>query len=121
MLNFDDKEKEGMNFLNFEESNNLQDMINYAASIKNDSAPQTNIYPIESLYTQVMKNPQKGYNNIYTNEKLDRNIADILRDESIREDLKIEQILEFYSQLLKMKNKNLSEETYVGLVEIFMR
>lgn len=30
-------------------------------------------------------------------------------------------VLEVYSQLIRMKNRNLSEQTYVGLVEICMR
>lgn len=41
--------KDEINFLNNEESNNLQDMINFAAS-RSDPYSQT-IYPIESLYS----------------------------------------------------------------------
>jgi hypothetical protein len=34
---------------------------------------------------------------------------------------KIKKILDLYTKLLGMKNKNLSETTYIGLVEIFMK
>ena len=34
---------------------------------------------------------------------------------------KIKKILDLYTKLLGMKNKNLSETTYIGLVELFMK
>ncbi len=34
---------------------------------------------------------------------------------------KIKKILELYSKLIAMKNKNLSESSYIGLVELFMK
>ncbi len=37
------------------------------------------------------------------------------------EQSKIKKLLDCYSQLLKTKNKNLNQTTYVGLVEIFMK
>jgi hypothetical protein len=68
--------------LNFEEADNLQDMINYAASINanqkesNLNKDFTNDFPIESLYSQVMLSNTTGQ---LTNEKLDSGIAEILR------------------------------------------
>ena len=89
-------------------------MINYAAAKMN----QNQMYPIESLYSQVLSDPTVV--NI-TNEKLDNAISELLKSSDIDEKVKIKKILELYSQLIKMKNKNLSESTYVCLVELFMR
>ena len=58
------------NFLNFEEADNLQDMINYAAENMNKN-PE--IYPIESLYTHLSNNT-----TYYTNDKLDTAITEVL-------------------------------------------
>lgn len=62
------------NFLSFEEGNNLQDMINYAASM---NIERDNIYPIESLYTQVLKT--KDGQKYFTNDKIDKAISEILQ------------------------------------------
>lgn len=64
--------------LNIEEADNLQDMINYAASI-NHSQESKNIKPIESLYTQALSQVNDHNNNYYTNEKADSKIAEILK------------------------------------------
>ena len=72
-------------FLNIEEADNLQDMINFAASIKDDKEIQIKetqnkpediniIYPIESLYSKVMSNDHTP------NEKLDASISDVLNE-----------------------------------------
>jgi len=37
------------------------------------------------------------------------------------EDTKMDKVLDIWGQLLRTKNKNVSESTYVGLVELFMR
>lgn len=69
-------------FLNIEEADNLQDMINYAASIsvtKNDSNNNKDIvndFPVESLYTQVLNANANGQ---LTNDKLDSSIMEILK------------------------------------------
>ena len=53
-------------------------MINFAASIiikkKEQNVEQNFIYPVESLYTQIMNN-----NQTLSTEKLDKNINDILK------------------------------------------
>jgi hypothetical protein len=69
--------KRETNFLNFEESDNLQDMINFAASM-NQSERTQSIYPIESLYAKALNNIQSTSHH-YTNEHLDNSIADILK------------------------------------------
>jgi hypothetical protein len=55
-------------------------MINYAASITQTDNHEKNsfIYPIESLYSQVLINKQ-NQNNVYTNDKADQIISDLLR------------------------------------------
>ena len=69
-------------FLNIEEADNLQDMINFAASIsatKKESAAckdAASDFPIESLYAQVLNANANGQ---FTNEKLDSNISEILK------------------------------------------
>jgi len=69
-------------FLNIEEADNLQDMINYAASINanktesNTNKELVNDFPVESLYAQVLLSNANGQ---FTNEKLDSSISDILR------------------------------------------
>jgi hypothetical protein len=118
------KKDSTLNFLNYEEADNLQDMINFAASMNTNEKGQ-NIYPIESLYSQVL-NAKGNINaqvsmNIYTNEKIDNAIAELLKRNEMDDLTKINKLLELYSQLLNMKNKNLSETTYVGLVELFMK
>lgn len=68
-------------FLNLEEADNLQDMINYAASIcaiKKDSNANkdfSNDFPVESLYNQILNANANGQ---FTNEKLDSSISEIL-------------------------------------------
>ncbi len=64
------------NFLNFEEADNLQDMINYAASINQNDKNQ-NIYAIESLYYQVLNSGNTQ--PMYTNERIDNAISDYLK------------------------------------------
>ena len=67
-------------FLNVEEADNLQDMINFAASIKesenlnpkNKEEDINMLYPVESLYSKVMSNE-----NI-TNKELDKDIIGVL-------------------------------------------
>lgn len=69
-------------FLNIEEADNLQDMINYAASIsaiKKDSnikKDASNELPVESLYNQILNANANGQ---ITNDKLDSNISEILK------------------------------------------
>ena len=75
-------------FLNIEEADNLQDMINFAASIKDgkddikenekdiknkDDEINTN-YPVESLYSKVMTL------DTTTNDQLDANIVEVLNE-----------------------------------------
>ena len=66
----------GDKFLTFEESNNFQDLINYAATMNKDKENST--YPIESLYSQVMGNPYTE-NNINANERIDSKINEVLQ------------------------------------------
>jgi hypothetical protein len=69
-------------FLNVEEADNLQDMINFAASIKesenlnpkNKEEDINMLYPVESLYSKVMSNE-----NI-TNKELDKDIIGVLNE-----------------------------------------
>ena len=69
-------------FLNVEEADNLQDMINFSASIKesenlnpkNKEEDINMLYPVESLYSKVMSNE-----NI-TNKELDKDIIGVLND-----------------------------------------
>lgn len=73
-------------FLNLEEADNLQDMINYAASIKDNNESKreietrnkeediNNLFPVESLYSKVMSNDNTP------NEQLDRDISEILNE-----------------------------------------
>lgn len=71
-------------FLNIEEADNLQDMINFAASIKDDKKEVennkdkeediNNIYPVESLYSKVMSNDNTP------NEQLDKDISEVLNE-----------------------------------------
>ncbi len=67
-------------FLNIEEADNLQDMINFAASISankkelNVNKDVASDFPVESLYAQV-----SNANGLFTNEKLDNSISEILR------------------------------------------
>ena len=51
-------------------------MINFAAEMNQNEKNQT-IYPIESLYSQVLNDVNQTY--IYTNEKIDNLIADLLK------------------------------------------
>jgi hypothetical protein len=75
----DSKKKEReTNFLNMEDTENLQDMINYAASVSHNEKAH-NIYPIESLYSQVLNKETSGAGVLYTNEKIDNMMADILK------------------------------------------
>jgi hypothetical protein len=81
-------------FLNIEEADNLQDMINFAASIKDNENLNGNgngnrngnlstknkeedinaIYPVESLYSKVMSNEN------VTNKELDKDIVEVLNE-----------------------------------------
>ena len=73
-------------FLNIDEADNLQDMINFAASIKDSNVNNKNettknkeedinlLFPIESLYSKVMSNDNT------TNEELDKNISEVLEE-----------------------------------------
>lgn len=77
-------------FLNIEEADNLQDMINFAASIKdqkdnkasinltenkiNDREDINSIYPVESLYSMVM------VSDTAPNKELDKGISDVLNE-----------------------------------------
>lgn len=110
------------NYLNYEEADNLQDMINFAASINQKDQKNVNIFPIESLYHQALtdKSLDKGVAK-YTNDKLDKSIANCLQSTTLNENAKINTILELYAHLLRMKNKNLSAPTYIGLVELFIK
>lgn len=73
-----EEKKKDFNFLNIEEVDNLQDMINYAAEI-NKNEKNTNMYPIESLYTQVLNSETNGQSQFYTNDKIDTSISDLLK------------------------------------------
>ena len=113
-------------FLNIEEADNLQDMINFAASIKDNKEDIKEIeaknkddeinknYPVESLYSKVMTQ------DITPNEKLDASIVEVLNDQFTGSFLKIKKIMELYKQVVKNKNKTLTESTYTGLVQLFM-
>lgn len=67
-------------FLNLEEADNLQDMINFAASININQAQTiknketNNIYPVESLYSQILNNTATA-----TSDKLEIAITEILK------------------------------------------
>jgi hypothetical protein len=63
------------NFLNNEEVNNLQDMMNYAAA----SVTQTGIFPIDSLYKKYSDEKLATTAIFYTNDKIDKSIQDILK------------------------------------------
>ena len=68
-------------FLNIEEADNLQDMINYAASLNatkkelNLNKDAVNDFPVESLYNKILNANANGQ---FTNEKLDSSISEIL-------------------------------------------
>lgn len=62
-------------FLTFEETNNFQDLINYAATMNKEGE---NIYPIESLYNQVLNTSNNNDNDIKANEKIDTKMNEIL-------------------------------------------
>jgi hypothetical protein len=64
--------------LNYEEVDNLQDMINYAAEMNQNEKNQT-IYPIESLYSQVLNSDKDAQTSNDTNEKINNLIADLLK------------------------------------------
>jgi hypothetical protein len=110
-------------YLNYEEADNLQDMINFAASINQQKEQNKTIYPIESLYHQALsdKTLNANHHSKYTNERLDKNIAKCLKDDKISNEQKIDQILDLYAKLLRNKNKNLSASTYIGLIELFIK
>mmetsp|Transcript_17650 Transcript_17650/g.18291 ORF Transcript_17650/g.18291 Transcript_17650/m.18291 type:complete len:367 (+) Transcript_17650:27-1127(+) len=111
------EEKKESKFLTFEESNNFQDLINYAATMNNE---KEQVYPIESLYNQVLTSPYLE-NNINANEKIDKKMNDILQNISMLDHSKTKEILNLYTELMKCKNRNLREQTYVGVVELFIR
>lgn len=62
-------------FLNLEESTNFQDLINYAADMNKEK--ESNIYPIESLYSQVVKSSNESGLNV--DEKIDYKINEIMQ------------------------------------------
>jgi hypothetical protein len=97
-------------------------MINFAASMNPlNEKTQQNIYPIESLYSQVLNSESNIQSQAYTNEKVDKMTAELLSTQELDDHSKIRKILDLYSSLLRMRNKNLSEATYVGLIELFMK
>jgi len=100
-------EKEEKKYLNIEEKDNLNDMLNYVAS-------QTESHPIESLYSNV-KN--KSY-NFFVNESIDESIVKLLTSEDADKNKKI---LELYAQLLNSEKNVLSDRTYLALVEFFIK
>ncbi len=74
----EETKKKEINFLNYEEADNLQDMINFAASI-NPNEKSQNICPIESLYYQVLNAEPNAQTLSYTNEKIDATLSDVLK------------------------------------------
>ncbi len=100
-------EKEERKYLNLEEKDNLNDMINYVAS-------QTESYPIESLYSSVKKT---NYNYLL-NEEIDENMSKLLVTEDTDKNKKI---LELYAQLLNSEKNVLNDRTYLSLVEFFIK
>lgn len=74
VLNLDNKPKQTEEaFLSFEEGKNLQDMINYAATINKSEIEE--IYPIESLYSKVVNSKDATQAN---NEKINQKIIETL-------------------------------------------
>lgn len=71
----DNKKPNDTNFLTFEETNNFQDLINYAATMNKE---KENAYPIESLYNLVQNETYTDTSKI-ENEKIDNEINDILK------------------------------------------
>ena len=53
-------------------------MINYAAEMNQNEKNET-IYPIESLYSQVLNNDKDAEITNNTNEKINNYIADLLK------------------------------------------
>lgn len=100
-------EKDDKKYLNLEEKDNLNDMINYVAS-------QTESYPIESLYSNVKKT---NYNYLL-NEEIDENMSKLLVSEDTE---KNKRILELYAQLLNSEKNVLNDRTYLSLVEFFIK
>ncbi|MCQ2818464.1 MAG: hypothetical protein MJ252_14445 [archaeon] len=111
------EEKKDSTYLNYGELGNLQDIINFAASMK---VGDDGITPIESLYEKALSSNYDS-NIQYTNEKINYSIAELLKDKTMDEHKKMEDILDFYSKLLRMKNRNLEQSTYIGLVELFIK
>jgi formate dehydrogenase maturation protein FdhE len=93
-------------FLNIEESDNLQDMINFAASIsankkeliaRKDAASE---FPVESLYAHVLTANANGQ---VTNEKLDSSISEILKRYFLSNFFKIK-FKNYFKLLIKKAN-----------------
>jgi pentatricopeptide repeat protein len=109
-------QKEKESFLNLEESSNLQDLINFAAS---RVETETKDLPVESLYTQILNNNQpKKY---ATDINLDSVLSNIISSRISSDKDKINQLLEAYGELLKRQNKSLSEKTYLSMIELFIK
>lgn len=102
-----DKENEDKKYLNIEEKENLNDILNYAAE-RSDS------HPVESIYSTVSKT---NY-NFQVNNELDESINKLLKSE---EGEKNKKILELYAQLLNSDKNQLNDKTYLYLVEFFIK
>jgi len=107
--------KDNEAFLNLEESSNLQDLINFADSRIED---ENKDLPIESLYSQILNNKQPRMYS--TNENLDTVLVDIMQSR-IPESEKTFKVLQAYGELAKRLNKTLSEQTYLDLVQLFIK
>ena len=100
-------EKNEKKYLNIEEKDNLNDMLNYVAS-------QTESHPIESLYSNV-KN--KNYNYLL-NESIDLQISNLLSSDDSEKNKKI---LDLYTHLLNSEQNLVTDKTYLNLVEYFIK
>ena len=69
------------NFLTFEDADNLQDMINFVASMNQSEKSQTKVLPIESLYDQVA---YSNYTNSYSNVNLTREQIESAIEENLK-------------------------------------
>jgi len=111
-------------FLNIEEADNLQDMINYAASISvskidsNTNKEIVNDFPVESLYAQVLNTNLNGQ---LTNEKLDSSINEILKKYSLLIISKLNIDLRILFIFLKSKTYILSFYPYHKIINTRLR
>lgn len=69
------------NFLNLEEADNLQDMINFAASINQSENKDidNNTTPVDKEHSQGVVESQELYANLNANEKLDISFVEVIR------------------------------------------